>query len=639
MDAVGWTLWREAASLGVGHGEAFAARVARELEGVTSDALEPMADRALALHHAGLHARVEVALVLFGAAREREGRSLPERFHRALVAKADLARYVGLLPLAGRALRLVPDAMLSSLDDAPCPPIDLLGHVGGAERARRFVAEVRDWPKGAYGALKKARDKRTFERAYGYSAAEHEAHWIEGLSAFGADAIAPILEAIASGSAQSALLYVVLGRVGGADAANAIGEGLARSSAADRKAALRGFEALGGDDARHALEHARGLARGAAAKALAALTLPEASMSIEDLRASEGRAWASREVSLETLRAVGTWWVEHVASDAWYSPRPAYAEALAAHASLDGALEVALDTLSRVERSGATTLDALVSGFGRERVLPHLYELLREGRLRRAANEEVLRALHYSTGVPPYAAFGAAGGSAMAGELALRALLAASELELEPVVEALRARDPAVRRLAARVIEVRSIAEAAEAIDEALAREKAAAARMVLLRTQLALAVTRGSRTIASALERFEDGATEGSLVMPTSPLCWASGSELSLAERRGLVGALEAEDELGPSPLAQRAARALDESSAEVWAAAWWIEKPNLSRRVDAARTFAAFALSSEAELTRRVARVRRRTSTTLYAWLPTLLARRDTPAARRALEGLGGR
>jgi hypothetical protein len=191
MDETTASLWQDAILLPVGHTEAFGLRVSELASRVSLEEAIALGDHALALHAADRVVCLELPFVLVGAVHARDGVELPRRFHAPLVKHAPRAKILGIVPLAGRALRLVEPSLLAVLDDAAWPDAVLLGHIGGSARASRLVARVAAWPKGAYTALKKAAastHKRTFEQTYGYSSAEHDAHWIEGLAACGADA-------------------------------------------------------------------------------------------------------------------------------------------------------------------------------------------------------------------------------------------------------------------------------------------------------------------------------------------------------------------------------------------------------------------------------------------------------------------
>lgn len=396
MDETTASLWRDAITLPVGHSEAFGARVADVVRALSIEEALSLGDHALALLAAERLACLELPLVVVGAVHAHRGVALPRRFHAPLVKHASRAKILGAVPLAGRALRLVPASLLAALDDAPCPDAVLLGHIGGAARAARLVARVATWPKGPYTALKKAAagtHKRTFELTYGYSSAEHDAHWVEGLAALGADGVAPLVAALTEPPPSAALLYAALGRIGGAEAVSAIAAGLASPTSSTRAAARAGFEALGAADAREAWAAARSQARGAAAARLDALAPAEPSAVdpaiLDALRRTEGAAASTLEVSLEALRAVCAYWAEHLTGKSWFSPRPAVERALVAHAGVEGAFELALGVLGEIPRGSPSVLAALEEAFGETRVLTAVRTIAANGEVSKKVAKEL----------------------------------------------------------------------------------------------------------------------------------------------------------------------------------------------------------------------------------------------------------
>jgi hypothetical protein len=327
------------------------------------------------------------------------------------VKHAPRAKIFGAVPLAGRALRLVPPSLLAPLDDAPCPDAVLLGHIGGAARAARLVAHVAAWPKGAYTALKKAAagtHKRAFEMTYGYSSAEHDAHWIEGLAALGADGVAPLVAALTEPPPSASLLYAALGRIGGLEAVTAIAAGLASPTSSTRAAARAGFGALEVDDARAAHAAARSQARGAAAAQLDSLAPAEASAVdpaiLDGLRRTEGAAAAKIGVSLEALRAVCAYWVEHLGGKSWFSPRPAIERAIVAHAEVEGAFELALGMLTQIPSGAPDVLAVLTEAFGEARVVTAVRTIATSGEVPKKVAKELTYYLAEVGGEPAPAA-------------------------------------------------------------------------------------------------------------------------------------------------------------------------------------------------------------------------------------------
>lgn len=396
MDETTASLWRDAITLPVGHTEAFGARVADVVRALSIEDALGLGDHALALLAAERLACLELPLIIVGAVHAHRDVALPRRFHAPLVKHAPRAKILGAVPLAGRALRLVPDSLLSALDDAPCPDAVLLGHIGGAGRAARLVARVAAWPKGAYTALKKAAagtHKRAFEVTYGYSSADHDAHWIEGLAALGTDGVVPLVAALTEPPPSAALLYAALGRIGGAEAVTTIAAGLASPTSSTRAAACAGFQALGAHDARAARAAARLQARGAAASQLEALSLAEPSAVdpaiLDALRRTEGAAASTLEVSLAALRAVCAYWAEHLAGKSWFSPRPAVERALVAHAEVEGAFELALGVLGDIPRGAPSVLAALEQAFGEARVVTAVRAIAANGEVSKKVAKEL----------------------------------------------------------------------------------------------------------------------------------------------------------------------------------------------------------------------------------------------------------
>jgi hypothetical protein len=396
MDETTASLWQDAILLPVGHTEAFGLRVSELASRVSLEEAIALGDHALALHAADRVVCLELPFVLVGAVHARDGVELPRRFHAPLVKHAPRAKILGIVPLAGRALRLVEPSLLAVLDDAAWPDAVLLGHIGGSARASRLVARVAAWPKGAYTALKKAAastHKRTFEQTYGYSSAEHDAHWIEGLAACGADAIAPLCAALAEPPPSAPLLYAALGSIGGAEAVATIATGLASPTAATRTAARAGFDALEGVDASAAHAAALSLARGAAASRLQALAIAAPVVIdpglLEALRRTEGAAAETRDPSLDTLRALVAYWAEHLEGKSWFSPRPAIERALVAHASLEGAFELAVGLLEQIPRGAPEVIAALVDAFGEARVVEAVRAIAARGTVAKKVAKEL----------------------------------------------------------------------------------------------------------------------------------------------------------------------------------------------------------------------------------------------------------
>jgi hypothetical protein len=396
MDETTASLWRDAITLPVGHTEAFGARVADVVRALPIEEALSLGDHALALLAAERLACLELPLIVVGAVHAHHGVALPQRFHAPLVAHAPRAKILGAVRLAGRALRLVPASLLSALDVAPCPDAVLLGHIGGAARAARLVARVATWPKGAYTAEKKAAagtHKRSFERTYGYSSTEHDAHWVEGLAALGKDGVAPLVAALTEPPPSAALLYAALGRIGGAEAVSAIAVGLASPTSSTRAAARAGFDALAADDARAAHAAARSEARGPAVAQLDALGPPEPSAVdpaiLDALRRTEGAAASTLEVSLGALSAVCAYWAEHLTGKSWYSPRPAIERALVAHAEVEGAFELALGVLGDIPRGAPSVLAALEEAFGEARVVTAVRTIAANGEVSKKVAKEL----------------------------------------------------------------------------------------------------------------------------------------------------------------------------------------------------------------------------------------------------------
>jgi hypothetical protein len=216
-------LWRDGVLRDVIHDRSWSLRVTDALNGEAPEALRPVADRGLALHDAG---RPEgdgiVPVACYAALCHRAGVPVPARFHAILIERANRLRYVGLLAIAGEGLRACPDDAVDTLEHLPFPPVVLLGHIGGAERAARFVERVRAWPRGIYTQWRKQAiadgRRRDFERAYGYDKSEFVEMWTAGLAAFGADAVEPVTAALETGTAHEPMLREVLARVQAATA-------------------------------------------------------------------------------------------------------------------------------------------------------------------------------------------------------------------------------------------------------------------------------------------------------------------------------------------------------------------------------------------------------------------------------------
>jgi hypothetical protein len=593
----------------IGQNRPYAARIREHLRSAAPEGLIPAAERGAALLDAGLVSRAAtLALAAYTAVSLRCGAPVPQRIRSHLLRHAWSLESWELLDLAGESLRACDPADVDRHFFVAPIDVRMLGHVGGAERAARLVAEIRTWPKGAFSALKKKAqasgvDRYHFARRLGYSAPEFAAYVVEGLTAFGVDAVGPLVDAVEAGTASDAMLLDALGRIGGDRATATVARARASKKAPRRTAAIPAPDA-------------------------------EAARAFDD---SNGEAWASMRVSGATLDGVLGWWVRHLGGGSWYSPRPAFAQALKAHAHLEGAELAATSVLERIDRGVDTTITALLEAFG-ERVHAPLADVARAGRAKDA--EEVLRVLDLEGLLPGDAAVeaGASERSAVR-ERALAIVLGQGEAARGPVLAAVGHRSPNVRALSARVIEVRGWSDAEPLVRAAEARETHAQVRLVQRRAvavlELASAPVVSCAQMDAALARFAGEPRPDFIVGGGNdvPLAWCDGTDLSPAAVDGFLVCAGVEDEIAPSPLAHRAARLFAPASGEAWAAAVFLEKPNMSRRADAFRAYASVMCMSEERLEAFLKRTRRRTAGPLYRHVHAMLVRRATPVAVKYL------
>jgi hypothetical protein len=577
----------------VGQYRPYAARVREHLRGADPAGLRPAAERGAALLDAGLPSRAaRLALAAYAAVSLRRREPVPERILRRLLERPDWLVHLELVDLAGESLRACDPAEVDRRFFVDPIDVRLIGYVGGAERAARLVAEIRTWPRGAFSALKqKARargqDRALFARRLGDDAKEFTAHVVEGLAAFGDDAVGPIAEALAAGTPNDAILHEALRRIGGGRASGIVGDAGGQT----------------GDGAR----------------------------ALDD---SNGEAWASMAVSRATLDAVLAWWERHLGSGSWYSPRPAFGHAVKALAHVEGAAAAAAAVLERIDQNVDDTIGCLLEAFG-ERIHAPLAAVAREGRAKDA--DAVLRALHRRGILPAEVALeaGASERSAVRDRV-LALVLAQGEAARDPVLAAIGHRSPHVRAVAARVVEVRGWAQAEPVVRAAEARETHGASRFVERRA-LAVLELAGAPAVTCAqmdatLARFA-GEPRPDFVVDggdSLPWAWADNTRLSAAAIQGFLMCACVEDEIAPSPIAQRTARMLDPASGDAFASAIFVEKPNMSRRAHAFCAYASVMCMSEQRLEEFVKRTRRRTSGPLYRQhMHAMLLRRATPMA----------
>jgi hypothetical protein len=218
------------------------------------------------------------------------------------------------------------------------------------------------------------------------------------------------------------------------------------------------------------------------------------------------------------------------------------------------------------------------------------------------------------------------------------------------IAGALSAPEPAARAAAARAAELRGRQTLLPPLRTAAESERRAATRadmkraIAALRTEPAGPKPHGPDRISTATDAAValvdaalatlDDPLPAHVPKPDSlpALVWHDGTDVAAASRHGLLAALTAEDETGPSPLAHRAARLLHPAAAHGWGAALFLERPKLNTRADAFRAHAALVLLDDERLLAYCRRVLRRTAHPLHRRLPELLARRDTPGAREA-------
>jgi hypothetical protein len=589
MQADWLLIWREAVLAGVGHGAEVSARVQAALADAELEDVRPVADRALALFRAGhISVRPVIPIACYGALLHRSGLPFPARFHRLLMEHAPNLRFTNLLPVAGEALRGCPPDQVDEALSHPFLHAELLGHVGGAARAERLVTEIRSWSRDVFTRTRKqayANDLALdFRVTYGDTAREFTQSWIDGLVACGADAVAPIQAALSAGTAHDRLLKKAL-------------DGIAEATQPGSDAA---------DDVRRLLD-------------------------------SEGRAWRHLTGSPEAnLRTVNAWYAAHIAGSDWYARRPAYGEALVAHADLP---QVAVEVLTQINRSGAGALHTLVAAYGTNAVHPLVFEQLTASAQQPKVAEEVLWALATSkVAVPARVAVGPAGtATAAARDHILRLLLSTTEpaADVDAVLaDALAATLPATRSLAARAAELRGHDTILPALRAAARKEKRGPVRAEMKRAAAALSgdpVEKALATLDDPLPKHVPRPDS----LPT--LTWQDGTEVTLSGRHGLLAALLGEDQTGPSPLAHRAARRLDPAAAQSWARALFIERPKLNTKSDAFRCYSSLVLLDDEHLLAFCNRLRRRMAHPLLKEMPGLLARRDTPGAREAQKLVG--
>jgi hypothetical protein len=621
----------------VGQNKGYAARARRFLQDAGPDAFRPAAERAVALVEAlggRCHYRsVMLALAAYVVACRRHGAEVGKRLPGLLLPKVEWLEAWELLDVAGESLRACDPAEVDRFAFVEPLHVRLIGYVGGADRAGRLVSEIRSWPKGAFTALKEKAQAAGHERLViaqrlGYDAKEFAANVTEGLVAFGQDAVEPLEQALEAGTAHDALLLAALATIGGPRAASRVARELASATAGRRTAALAAWHCLPADDAGPALVQARAQARGAALRALDALAAPAhddgAGRALDD---SNGEAWSTMGVSLSTLDALLAWWVRHMASASWYSPRPAFANGLKALASLDGAADRAVAVLERVDENASETIDALLDAFG-ARVHDKLEAVLREGR---AKDEEgVLRRLEYRGLLSARSLIEVGASERLAvREQAFQLLLTRKEGARAEVVAAVSHASPRVRAIAARIVEVHRFAEAEAPLRAAAACESNGPARFIQGRAialfELARDGALSADRIDQVLARFgNEPCPEHVAGRGPAQLLWRTGAPVSPAALRGFLACAGVEDELAPSPLAHLAARNLDAASADAWAEALFLEKPNMAKKAESFRAFASVMCMSAQRLEAFAKRVRRRTASPLYRHIDAMLARR---------------